>query len=231
MGTGPLPPSIAGVEQPKGVEPRPRLVICDDERLVADALRGILEPEYSVVGVVASGADLMALLGTAEADCLLLEVGLTNPSGLDLLKTVHSLHPQLKTLVLTIYQDRIIAEACLRFGAHGFVPKSAPSEELQGALRQVLAGRRYLSPRIPKSSHGVGLAAGHLALRGLTPREQQVVRLIGEGLRTAEIGRRLGVTRNTIAFHIENIKRKLGFTSDRELLRYSVLLAACIEDT
>jgi len=223
MGTIQLPPSPAE-------RTRPRLVICDDERVVADALRHTLEPEYSIVGAVASGADLTALLSSRPADCLLLEVGLTNPSGLDLLKSVHSLHPQLKVVVLTIHQDRIIAEACLRFGAHGFVPKSAPFEELRDALRLVLAGGRYLSPRIPKTGHGVGLAAQHLALRGLTPREQQVVRLMGDGLRAAEIGRRLGVRRNTVAFHIEHIKRKLGFASDRELLRYAVLLAACIED-
>jgi len=223
MATTQIPPSPAE-------RTRPHLVICDDERVVGDALRRVLEPEYSVIGVVASGADLTALLSRRPADCLLLEVGLTNPSGLDLLKTVHSLHPQLKVVVLTIHQDRIIAEACLRFGAHAFVPKSAPFDELQDALRQVLAGGRYVSPRIPKTGHGVGLAAEHLALRGLTPREQQAVRLMGDGLRAAEVGRRLAIKRNTVAFHIENIKRKLGFASDRELLRYAVLLAACIED-
>jgi DNA-binding NarL/FixJ family response regulator len=208
----------------------PRLAICDDERLVADALRQTLEPEFHVVGVVPSGPDLMALLQGTRVECVLLEVGLTRPSGLELLKQLHSLHPQPKVLVLTLYQDRIIAESCLRAGACGFVPKRAPFEELQDALRQVLAGGRYLSPRVPKTSHGVGMEAEHLALRGLTRREQAIVRLMGDGLKPAEVARRLRIRRNTVAFHIEHIKRKLGCSSTREVLRYAILVAACIED-
>ena len=230
MGSGPLPPSIAGVEQAQSPEPGPRLVICDDERLVAEGLRGTLEPEYSVAGIAASGAELMALLGTATADCVLLEVGLVNPSGLEVLKTIHALHPGLKVLVLTIYEDRLIADTCLHLGANGFMPKSATADELKEALRQVLRGDRYVSPRVPKSSHRSGLAAAHLAMRGLTPRDQEIMRLMGDGARPAEVAAELGISRVTVSLHLKQIRRRLGVHSARELVRYAVLVAASIEN-
>jgi DNA-binding NarL/FixJ family response regulator len=204
----------------------PRLVICDDHRMVADSFRRMLEPTYTVAGVVASGAELLAFLRATEVDIVLLDLALPDISGLELLKSVREVQPRLKILVFTMYQDRVLADACLHDGADGFVPKIAGMEELLDAIGRVLAGECYRSPRVPKSSHGVALAASHPGLWRLTPQEEKVFRLLGEGLRPCEIAARIGLSRNTVAFHEKRIMRHLGIATRAALVRFAILLGA-----
>lgn len=122
--------------------------------------------------------------------------------------------------------DRGLAEAALAAGASGFVPKDAGSSELQEAIEQVLAGLRHLSPRVPKASHCVSLDARHLGLHRLTPRQQEIVLLLGEGRPGAGIARALGLSPSTITFHKRNIMRVHGIDTEAGLLRYAVLVRA-----
>ena len=92
------------------------------------------------------------------------------------------------------------------------------------ALSEVLAGRRYVSPRVPKSSHRVGLDAMHASLARLTERQQAILRLLGEGLSSAEIGDKLGLSENTITFHRKRIRMILGLATEWELTREAILV-------
>ncbi len=193
---------------------------------MAEAFRHLLEPAHTVVGVAHSGSELLTLLKTTPTDCLLLDLGLPDVSGLELLPTVTQGFPQVRVVVLTMYQDRVLADACLAAGAQGFVPKMASANEVLHAISEVLSGRRYLSPRVPKTSHGIGVAARHPGLWRLTPRQHEVIGLMGEGRRPAEIAASLGLSRSAVTLHIKHIMQTLGITSWHALVRFAVLVGS-----
>ena len=203
---------------------RPRLVIADDHRLLVQGLQQMLGRRFEIVGVAYAGDELLELLRRTPADGLVLDLSLPGRSGLDLLPDIRSLQPGLHVLVLTMHVDRILAEAALAAGATGFVPKDSSMDEVETALNEVLAGRRYLSPRIPKFSHRVGLDAIHSSLTRLTPRQQTILRLLGQGKTSAEIGHTLGLSESTITFHRHRIRKILGLTSEWELVRHAILV-------
>lgn len=203
---------------------RARLVIADDHRMIVEGLEQMLGKHFEIVGVAYAGDELLKLLRSTPADGLLLDLSLPGRSGLDILPDVRALQPDLKVLVLTMHADRVLAEASLAAGALGFVPKDAGMEELKLALSEVLAGRRYVSPRVPKSSHRVGLDALHASLTRLTERQQTILRLLGEGLTSAEIGDKLGLSENTITFHRKRIRTMLGLSTEWELTRQAILV-------
>ena len=205
--------------------PRERLVIADDHRMVVQGLQQMLGERYEIAAVAYAGDELLEVLKQTPADGLLLDLSLPGRNGLDILPEVRALQPDLKVLVLTMHADRVMAEASLAAGALGFVPKDAGVEELKLALSQVLAGRRYVSPRVPKSSHRVALDALHASLARLTDRQQAILRLLGQGKTSAEIGEELGISENTITFHRRRIRALLGLASEWELTRQAILIS------
>jgi DNA-binding NarL/FixJ family response regulator len=200
------------------------LIIADDHHLLVEGLRAMLTPRFDVVAVAHSGGELLAILPIIQADCLLLDLALPGRNGLELLPDIRDLQPHLKVLVVTMHVDRMLADVVVRDGAHGFVPKDSDLAELEHAIMTVLEGRRYVSPRVPSSSRKLGLGAEHQALARLTPRQQAVVRLIGRGKSSAEIGRILGVSPATVALHRHNIRRTLGIETEWGLVRYAILI-------
>lgn len=205
---------------------RARLILADDHRMVVEGLRAILERQYDIAGVAFGAQELLALLDHRPAECLMLELLIAGGNGLDLIPRIRQLQPTLKILVVTVLIDRVLADAALAAGASGFIPKSGCCDELCIAISEVLAGRRYLSPQVPKTSHRVSLGAKHLGLHRLTPRQQEVVLLMGEGKSATEICKTLDLSQSTITFHKHNIMRVLGVGSDADLVRYSVLVRA-----
>lgn len=203
---------------------RPRLIIADDHPLLVEGLRTVLGAHFEVVAVAHSGTELLTLLPTTDADCLLLDLGLPGHNGLELMPDIRALRPDLRVLVVTMHLDRVLADAVLHAGAHGFVPKDSGMDELEDAIRTVLAGRRYLSARVPPITNRVGLGAIHAGLARLTPRQQEIIRLIGQGKTTAEIARLLGLGPRTVTFHRANIRKVLGIGSEWGLLRYAILM-------
>ncbi len=203
---------------------RPRLIIADDHRLLVQGLQQMLGRRFEIVGVAYAGEELLDVLRSTPADGLVLDLSLPGRSGIDLLPDIRTIQPELKILVLTMHVDRILAEASLAAGATGFVPKDSGMEEVEQALGEVLAGRRYISPRVPKFTHRVGLDAVHASLARLTPRQQTIVKLLGQGKTSAEIGEQLGLSQNTITFHRGRIRKVLGLSSEWELVRHAILV-------
>ncbi len=202
------------------------LILVDDHRLVIEALAKLLAREYTVVSALCDGLQLLELLKRRGADCIVLDLDMPSASGLSLIPRIRRLQPGAKILVLTMLQDREIADAALAAGADGFASKEATYTELTAAIAEVLAGRRYVSPRVPKSSHRAGLGAQHLALRRLTLRQQEIVLLMGEGIPATAIAQRLGLSPSTITFHKHNLMRVLGIDAEADLRQYAVLVRA-----
>jgi DNA-binding NarL/FixJ family response regulator len=207
---------------------RPRLIIAEDHKMVAEGLRQVLRPAFHILGVAGTGDALLQLLQRATPDGVLLDLSLPGRSGLDVLPELHRQYPSLPVLVVTMFADRAIAAAAFAAGALGFIPKDSSVPELKMAIREVLAGRQYLSPKVAPHAQHLGLAAAHPGLSQLTPRQQEIVLLIAKERTSAEIAQVFGVSASTIAFHRLNIRQRLGIKSDSGLLRYAVLIAAML---
>ncbi|MGQ0639289.1 MAG: response regulator [Gemmatimonadaceae bacterium] len=203
---------------------RTAVLIADDHPLVSQGLRAILRPNCDVVGVVQDGRDVIDAVRAKKPDLLLLDLSMPHRNGLDLLPELVKGFPALKVLIVTMHVDRAMADAAIVAGAHGFIPKEASAEELNEAISQVMQGKKYVSPKIPRHTQRDGSAMDDPALDRLTPRHKQILRLIGAGKTSQQIADSLGVSHRTIEFHRASIRRALGITNEVGLLRYAVML-------
>jgi two-component system, NarL family, invasion response regulator UvrY len=185
---------------------RPRVLLTDDHDALLQSLRAMLSSRYDVVGVAHDGAELLALLRTTPADCLLLDLAMPGRSGLELLPDLRALAPQLRVLIVTMHADRLLADAALRAGARGYMPKDSGAAELAEAIDAVLDGRTWISPRVPAAEAGDSMAL----VTGLSPRQVDIARMMAEGRSPADIEAALGVSETALAFHVSRIERALG---------------------
>ncbi len=167
-----------------------------------------------VVGIVRDGGEVPAAVSRLRPDVLLLDLSLPNRSGMDLIPELRTLAPAMHILVVTMHLDALLADAAIRLGAHGFIPKDSGIEELRTAIAAVQGGGTYLSSRVSVVRPG---------LAHLTPRQQVILRLIGEGTSTETIARTLGVSVHTVHFHRRNIHHALALETELDLVRYAVL--------
>lgn len=213
-------------ETPGGPTARPRLIVADDHPMVVESFSAALGRDYDIVGMAFDGGGLASLVAHRTADCLLLDLMMPLTNGLEIIPTMRSLQPGMKIVIVTALEDRAMANAAVSAGADGFVPKTAGIAELKSAIRAVLAGRQYVSPLVPKTSDRMGMNAVHPALASLTPREHQVVLLLGEAKSETEVAKLLDLHISTVAFHKHNAMHKLGMKTDAALFTLAVLLRA-----
>lgn len=208
--------------------PRRTIILADDHELVARGLANLLAPHHDVVAVVHSGAELLDCLQQLSAECVLLDLSMPEQSGLDVLPTLARRWPDLRVLMLTMHADRALADATMALGAAGYVTKDAGLPELLTAIERICEGGRFLTPRIPKHTFSTSLHARHPALSSLTPQQERILLLIGEGRSSAEIAREIRLTESTVAFHRANLRRKLGIENELGLCRFAVLIRTAV---
>lgn len=203
---------------------RALVLICDDHPLMSQGLRALLRPNFVVVGVVNDGREVISQIESTKPDIVLLDLSMPHRNGLDLIPDIAKLFPKLFILVVTMHVDRALADLALQSGAHGFIPKEASADELNGAIETVLSGETFLSPRVPRRSFRDGAAVDHPTLDRLTPRHLQILRLIGDGKTTGEMADELGVSPRTVEFHRASIRKQLGITTEWGLMRFAIML-------
>src|SRR5574338_580808 len=177
---------------------RASVLIADDHPLVSHGLRELLRSTYTVVGTVGDGREVHDAVERTAPDVLLLDLSMPHRNGLDLIPELVAAFPALRILVVTMHLDRTLAELALKAGAHGFIPKGASAEELTNAIRDVLAGERYISAKIPRRTFRDGSALEDPSLDRLTPRQRQILELVGHGKTSAQIAESLSVSVRTI---------------------------------
>jgi len=205
--------------------PRPRLFLVDDHQLLLEGLKLALQERYEIVGTANAGADVVRSCRDLRPDAVVLDLSLPDRSGLEIIADLRAELPEVKILVVTMHADRVMADASLQTGAHGFLPKDAGIPELTTVLNQVLAGERVVSSRIPKlGTTRPTLDDAALGMAQLTPRQRKIVHLIAEGKRSADIADEIGCSAATVAFHRMGIRKALGLQSEFALLRYALLV-------
>lgn len=208
--------------------PSVRIVLADDHRLVRQGLKALLsgDEDMEVIGEAEDGSGALARVEELDPDILLLDLNMPGPSAVTVTQRVGAISARCHVLILSPHADgRGIAEA-LRAGAWGCVPMTGSGPELLHAMRELMAGRRYLSPSLgdlhpaPEPAPVRHAESDRYAL--LTRREREVLALAAEGYSNIEIGLRLGVSPRTVEIHRGNMMRKLELFSQTALIRYAL---------
>jgi DNA-binding NarL/FixJ family response regulator len=201
---------------------RPRILIVDDHRVVAEGLVRFLSDRFDIVDTIADGRLVLEAVGRTLPDLVLLDLSMPNVSGLEVLRRLGEQNLGCKVIVLTMHADPNIAVAALKAGASAFVLKESSGGELIAALQMVLAGGVYLSPNVTKEVLTLMVGAADPARVELSPQQREVLRLLISGQRTKEIAATLEMSTHGV----ETIKRKtmqlLNVHSTSELVRYAV---------
>lgn len=202
-----------------------RIILADDHEIVLDGLRRILEPEFDVVAAVADGRTLVEQIAKLKPEVAVADISMPLLNGLEALRQSKGICPQTRFVFLTGSPDVALATQAFRLGASGYVLKHAATEELIVAIRDALAGRTYITPRIAQEvlQNLMSRRAGEETdLGGLTSREREVLQLLAEGKIIKEIAAILNVSPRTVEFHKNNIAAKTGLRTTAELARYAV---------
>lgn len=205
-----------------------RILIVDDHPLVRQGLIGLLstQPDFEVCGEASGIAEARRVAAEAHPDVAIIDLTLEDGSGIDLLKDLRVAHPELKLLVLTMHDELVFAERALRAGALGYVNKQEVSRTIVSAIREILAGKLYLSQRTTERM--VRLAVGAHSrtadspISRLSDREVEVFEMIGRGLTSRQIAGKLDLSPKTIDAHRERIKQKLELKNVTELTKHAI---------
>jgi len=219
----------SATKKPSSAAPsRRRVLIVDDHPFMRAGLAQLIERQTDLaVGAEAGNpAEALQLLAPGGIDVVLTDMTMPGRSGLDFLKDLQALHPALPILVVSMHDEMIYAERTLRAGARGYIMKEAGGENLLAAIRQVLAGQVYVSPRMSAqlldSFSGRKARESQSPFGKLTDREFEVFQLIGRGHSTREIAHQLCLSTKTVDVHRGNLKAKLELKDTTALVRHAV---------
>jgi len=204
------------------------ILLADDHALVRQGLRVLLEgdPGLTVIGEAGNGPEALDMVNRLKPDVVLLDLMMPELNGLEVARQLNHQHSQTKVIILSMYDDEGFVLEALGNGASGYVLKDSNSADLMLAVREVCAGRHYLSP--PLSDRAIA-AYQQIARSGipdsyetLTTREREVLQLTAEGHTNSDIATKLGISVRTAETHRSRLLYKLGLHSQAELIRYAL---------
>src|SRR5688572_22717523 len=204
---------------------RYRILIADDHAIVRDGLRHMLAGDFDVLGAVEDGRALLREAELLKPDLVLVDISMPILNGIETARQVLRLLPKTKIVILTMHADVTFATEAFDAGVSGFVLKNAPSEEIRTAIREVLDGKKYVTPRIAQEV--LTFTAGHSKLAKkrvsqLTTRQREVLQLLAEGRNGKQIADLLCVSPRTVEFHKYRMMQELGLHSTAELTQYAL---------
>ncbi|HEX3984950.1 MAG TPA: response regulator transcription factor [Acidisoma sp.] len=207
---------------------RQRILLVDDHPFMRAGLAQLLnqQPDLQLGGEAGHPSDAAKLLASGKWDLVLTDITMPGRSGLDFIKDLHALYPELPILVVSMHDEAIYAERALRAGARGYIMEEAGAEKLLEAVRRVLSGKVYvsaeLSAKIVDALSGAKPRGSNSPIAKLTDREFEIFQLIGHGKSTKEIASQLHLSSKTVDVHRSHIKEKLELTDATALVRHAV---------
>ncbi|MBT3388504.1 MAG: response regulator transcription factor [Desulfobacula sp.] len=185
------------------------------------------EKDFVVCGSAEDVPEARELIKTENPELVILDLSLKNSNGMELLKELNKYHKEIFVLVLSMHEESLHAERCLLAGAKGYVMKHEAIESVIKAIRQIFAGKKYISQRImERIVNKMGdqpFPDQGSSVQNLTDRELEIFQLIGKGFSSGQIASQLNLSVKTIGAHRERIKSKLGLKTSGEMVRYAVL--------
>jgi len=204
---------------------RPRILIADDHQILAEGVRGLLEPEFEVVGVVADGRELLTAAKKLKPDVIVADVTMPSLNGIEAAAQLRDAGITAKVVILTMHRDVTYARRAIEAGASGFVLKHSVSSELVTAIREALRGQTYITPMIAGElvqSYRKGDSETSDSSHRLTVRQREVLQLIAEGRSAKEVAAILKISTRTAEAHKAHILEVLGVRSTAELVQYAI---------
>jgi DNA-binding NarL/FixJ family response regulator len=204
---------------------KPRILIADDHQILAEGLRGLLEPEFEVVGVVADGRELVAAARQHRPDVIVADVTMPWLNGIEAAVQLRDVGVEAKVVFLTMHRDVGYARRAMEVGAAGFVLKHSAASELVTAVREALRGRTYVTPMIAGEllqSYRQGDSRPHDPGHRLTTRQREVLQLFAEGRSAKEVAAVLKISTRTAEVHKARILEALGLRTTAELVQYAI---------
>lgn len=204
---------------------RPRIVLADDHRLVAEALKSLLTPEFNLVGIADDGRALVDLAKKLRPDAIVSDITMPKLNGIDALAQLKKDDPSVKVVFLTMHHDLAYGRRALEVGASGFVLKHSAPAELLMAIRAALAGQTFISPALAgpvlQSFRG-GDAYARDPVGSLTRRQREVLQLFAEGHSAKEIGAALGISARTVQFHKYQLMHSAHIDNSADLIHFAI---------
>ena len=202
---------------------QPRVLLADDHTMVVEAFRKLLELEFEIVGTVGDGRALVTTAPELKPDVIVIDISMPLLNGMDAGRELKRLLPRTKLIALTMNEDCEVASEALRSWASGYLLKKSAGSELVKAIREVLKGKSYVTPKVaqqlldrfvrdPRRDHD----------KELTPRQRQVLQLLAEGRTMKETADFLHVTPRTIAFHKYRIMEEFGLKTNSDLVKFAI---------
>jgi DNA-binding NarL/FixJ family response regulator len=203
---------------------RPRVLLADDHQMLADALRGVIEPRCEVVGIVGDGRALLEAADRLQPDIVVLDIGMPHLNGFDAGRKLKHTLPNIKLVFMTMHEDPYLVGEAFRAGASAFLLKEAAASELIEAIDQVLKGGSYITPSAKEGLNNISLRDPKNRERAPepTPRQREVIQLLAEGRSMKEVASELKITRRTVAGHKYAVMELLHLKTNADLVQYAI---------
>ena len=201
-----------------------RLLLADDHAIFLEGLTRLLEPEFEVVGRAEDGRAMLKMTARLKPDMIVADISMPLLSGIEAVRQLRKKDSRTKVIILSMHSDVELASEAIRLGASGYVLKHSAAESLSKAIREVLKGGTYVSPRISVDVlSNVQQTFRHSDRPAvvLTQREREVLQLVSEGRTIRGIANILDIAGRTVVFHKSNLMDKLGIRTTAELTRYA----------
>ncbi len=211
----------------RGSQKKITVLVCDDHALFREGVKTILnsQPDIEIIGEAADGKEAVQEAIRLSPDIVLMDISMPVLKGFDAVRRIKKVRPEIKILILTVYDDEDLVARCLDAGAAGYILKDSPPLQLVYAIQTVNNGEQYMSPRVL-----TGVVRQYIAqpadFRGgydlLSDREREILVLLAEGQSLKEIATRLNLSVKTVDAHKYNLMRKLDLHDRSELIRYAI---------
>ena len=204
------------------------IVLADDHEVVRLGLRALLEkePDFRIVGEAADGLEALNLVKQLNPNVLVLDLMMPGINGIEVTWQVKKHSPLTHVIILSMYSNEAYVVETLRKGAEGYVLKDSTGSDLIKAVREVTAGRRYLSPPFSERAIDIYIQTTKTTAldlyETLTPREREVLHMAAQGYTNVEIADRLSISPRTVEVHRSNMMNKLGLHNQTGLIRYAI---------
>jgi DNA-binding NarL/FixJ family response regulator len=204
---------------------RPRVLLADDHRMVAEALKTLLTPEFELVGIVEDGLALIEAARKTRPDVIVADITMPRLNGLEALAELKKENPRVKVVFLTMHQDVAYARRAVDTGAAGFVLKHSAPAELVTAIWAALDGKMYLTPSIAGEVLNEikrDPSAAKNPVTVLTARQREILQLFAEGRSAKQIAGALAISARTVEFHKYQMMDTLGLHNSTELTHFAI---------
>lgn len=201
------------------------VLIADDHKIVRHGLKRILEDEFSevIIGEASRDTEIAEQLEKSKWDLVILDISMPGKSGLEVLKDIKATHPQIPVLILSMYPEEQFALRVMKSGASGYIRKDSAPEKLVDAVKEILEGKKYISPTVMEILSDDVKKAGKVELSEiLSDREYEIFMLIAQGKTVSEIAKILSLSVKTVSTHRTHILEKTKLKNNADIVLYAV---------